>query len=199
MKNRKEDIKKIMEVSGEVRRVVFQTDAEYVQMVGGKEAVRRLQEETGKLGYPINYNNIQATEWAPIGLRVVSLLAAQNAFNWGEKEIYTMGKSAPKHSFLAKTMMRYFFSPQQSIKETPKYWSKHYTVGEFEVVEFHEKKKFFIFRLKNFNIHPIMCHYLKGYFLTVCGFIVKSEQMEINEEKCIFRGDPYHEFIVKWQ
>jgi len=195
----KEEIKKLMEIEGEVRGVVFQTDAEYVRLKKGEEGLKILKEKTKELGYPIEYEQIKTMDWYPVGLRVVSLLAAKEAFNWGNEEIWDMGNSAPKYSFIVKLLLKYFLSLRRSLEETSTYWRKHYTVGDLEFVELNEEKKYFILRLKNFKLHPILCTYLTGYFHRFGQYVIKGEKITIEETKCMFKGDPYHEFLGRWE
>jgi len=194
-----EEIKKIMEVEGKVRGVVFQTDAEYVRLKKGEEGLKTLEKKTKEFGYPIDYDQVKTMEWYPVGLRVISLLAAKEAFNWGEKEIWDMGNSAPKYSFIVKMLMKYFLSARRSFQESPKYWIKHYNIGKLEAQEFNEKEKYLILRLHNFKIHPILCTYYLGYYLRIAQYVIRSEKITIEETKCMFKGDPYHEFKIKWE
>lgn len=195
----KEEIKKIMETPGKARGVVFQTDAEYVRGKKGEKGLKLLKDETKKLGYPIDYKKISVTEWYPLGLRVVSLLAAQKVFGWREEEIKKMGEAAPKHSFIVKILAKAFLSLKKSIRESPKYWRKHYTVGELSIPELNEKEKYLILRIEEFKAHPILCTYLTGYFITMIKFVLKSRKINSTEIKCVFKGDPYHEYLIRWE
>jgi hypothetical protein len=194
-----EEIKKLIESRGKVRGVVFQTDAEYVRQKKGEEGLKALEKKTKELGYPIDYDRIKTMDWYSLGGRVVSLLAAKEVFNWGNKEIDDMGNSAPKYSFVVKMLLKYFLSLRRSLEEVPTYWAKHYTVGELEFIELDEEKKYYIIRLKNFKIHPILCTYLVGYFRRFSQYVIKSKKITVEETKCMFKGDPYHEFVGRWE
>lgn len=194
----KEEIKKVMEVEGKVIGAVFKTDAEYVREKKGPEGLKTLKKATEELGYPINYDQIKNTEWYPVGLRAVSLLAAKKAFNLGDKEIYDMGKCAPNYSFIVRMLMKSFISPKKIFESSPGYWSKHLTTGSLEAVKIDEKEKYAITRVKDFKVHPILCTYFTGYWSGIVKFGVKSEKLNTVETKCMFKGDPYHEFITRW-
>lgn len=197
---KKEDIRKIMEIPGKVRGAVFRTDAEYVREKKGEKGLKLLKDETKKLGYPIDYEKISVTEWYPLGLRVVSLLAAQKAFAWRKEETKNMGEAAPKYSFIVKILVKHFLTLKKSIKESPEYWRKHYTVGELSIPEFNEKEKYVILRIEEFKAHPILCTYLAGFFITMIKFVMKSrKKIKSAEIKCVFKGDPYHEYLIKWE
>lgn len=195
----KEEIKKLIEVEGKVRGVVFQTDATYVRLKKGEGGLKAVEKKTKELGWPIDYAGVKTMDWYPIGLRVLSLLTIKETFNWGDKEIYDMGDSAPKYSFIVKMLLKYFLSIRRSMEESPTYWAKHYTVGKLEFIELDEEKRYYIIRLKNFKIHPILCLYLTGYFHRISLYTIKSGKITIEEVKCMFKGDPYHEFIGKWE
>src|SRR3989339_1363022 len=97
-----EEIERIVQMKGLARGAVFRTDFEYVQSKEGKSGVEKLEQAMEKLGCKIAYENIQNTEWLPVGLRIVSVLVAKDLFSWEDKEIFTMGYIAPKNSFLVK-------------------------------------------------------------------------------------------------
>jgi hypothetical protein len=191
-----EELIEIAQKKGEVRGVVFCTDAEYVRRHEGEEALQRIEQEVEKMGYPIHYNEMKATGWYPIGLRAISLLATRKALNWDDEQIREMGRNAPKYSIITKLMLRYFASPKTIVNKVGTYWRKHYSLGSLEgkVID-----RSAILHLKDFAIHPILCTYLQGYFICVLGMIVgQTEKLSIEETKCIYRGDEYHEFVFKW-
>jgi len=196
----KEEIKKILEIAGKARGAVFQTDARYVLEKKGKKGLEILKEEIKKTGQPISYDEkISATSWYPLSWRVLSLLTIQRIFNWGEKEIFEMGTQAPKYSFIVKALLKYFVSLEKTFTESAKYWEEHYSVGKLGASEIDIKGKHLVLCLKDFKTHPILCPYFKGYFKAVAQFSVKTEKMTIKETKCMFRGDPYHEFVIDWE
>ena len=195
----KEEIKKLAAIKGKVRGQVFLTDIGYIKEKKGREGVRLLKEKIAEWGNPIDYEKAEALKWYPVGLRVISLLAIKEVFGWGDKEIFALGSNAPKFSLIVKVLMRYFLSVQKTFKEGSKYWEKHYSVGALEPVEYNKKEKYFILRLKDFKIHPILCSYYAGYFLRIGQYVQRSEKMTIEETKCMFKGDSYHEFIIRWE
>jgi hypothetical protein len=194
-----EEIKELMEIKGEVRGQVFTTDFRYIKEAKGEQGIKLLKERLAELGIPIDYEKIETTKWYPLRLRVISLLAIKEVFNFNDKDIENMGRIAPKLSFIVKTLMRTFSSVERSFKETTDYWEKHYSVGRLTPSEIDMKKKHAFFNLKNFKVHPILCLYLMGYFYTIAEFILKSKKITIQETKCPFRGDNYHEFSTKWE
>lgn len=195
----KEEVKKLMEIPGKARGAVFQTDAEYVREKKGEKGILMVKEELKKIDCPIDYEIIKATSWHPVGLRAVSLLVIQKVFNWSDKEIEDMGNTAPKYSFIVGLLMKYFLSFPMTYKKSPAYWKEHYTAGELEAPDYDLKKKYYIIRLKDFKIHPILCAYLGGYFMRIGQFVLKGINFKAKETKCMFKGDIYHEYLVRWE
>lgn len=198
-------IKEISKIKGETRGTVFYTDARYVLNKKGEAGLKELRKKLKEyLDEDIYDKGIKSTGWYPLWWRVLSLLLIKDVFNWGEEEIFEMGFSAPKHSFIVKTVLRYFISIEKTFQESRKYWEKHYSVGRLETPEINVEKKHLTIHLIDFKVHPILCIYLKGYFKAIAVLVVKSEKMRIKETKCVFDNDysdkeNYHEFIINWE
>lgn len=197
-KTTKEEIQRLTNIPGKVRGQVFVTDLAYVKEKKGEEGASLLKKKIDEWGIPIDYEKVKIAEWYPVGLRVVSLLAIKEAFDWGDEEIKDLGNCAPKYSFIVKILMKYFLSIERTFRESPKYWTKHYNVGELENYEIDEKEKYIILRLKNFKIHPILCVYYLGYYLRIAQYVVENEKITIEETKCMFKGDDCHEYFIRW-
>jgi len=193
-----EEIKKLIKIPGKVRGQVFITDLGYVREKKGEEGVRLLKKKIREWGVPIDYEKAKPLEWYSVGLRAISLLALKEVFGWGDKEIFDLGNCAPKFSFIVKMLMKYLLSPKKTFQESPRYWKKHYNIGKLEAHEFNDKEKYFVLHLKDFKINPILCTYLSGYYLRIAQYGIKSEKITIEETKCMHKGDPYHEFIIRW-
>ncbi len=194
-----EEAQKIMEVPGRAGRGVFATEAQHIRAEKGEKGLLSVEKKIEELGFPLNYGQIKTMEWYPLGLRVLSLLCAKEVFSWGDEEIKEMGRSAPKYSFIVKMVLKYFSSLQRTFMETTKYWERHYSVGRLEPGELREKEKWCTIRLKGFKIHPVLCNYFNGYFFTFVHYVIRSEEMEIKETKCMFKGDSWHEFLFTWK
>src|SRR4030042_447969 len=143
----KEELEKLLKTKGEVRGAVFQTDAKYILEKKGEEGLKKLEERVKSLGYPIDYREAKATGWYPFGLRIISLLLIKDTFGWSDSEIREMGKTAPKFSFIVKFLFKIFGSTRRLVKEIPRFWKEHYTIGEMETVKFEEKGKELIVHL----------------------------------------------------
>ena len=194
---KKEELENLAKIKGEVRGVVFQTDAKYVLAKEGEEGLKKVEEKIRDLGYKIDYRNTKAMDWRPLGLRVISLLVIQSVFNWSTSEIREMGKTAPKFSFVVKFLFKLFAPLSKLVKELPRFWKEHYTVGEMEVADFDEKNKRLVLLLKEFEVHPIFCLYLEGYIERTLSFTVT--EVATKETKCMSKGGPYHEYTSTWE
>lgn len=192
--------KKLMEIKGEVRGVTLGIDRDYVLKEKGEEGLKKVEEELEKLGFPIKYKEINTLGYYPLGLRALSLLAIKQVFNFNDQKIQEIGFFATKVSLIIKFFIKYVFSFQRVFfRESPKIWREHWTIGELIPVELNEEKKYAILQLKDFDLHPIYCTFLKGYLPGLFSLIVKSSKITCQETKCTFREDEFHEYLIKWQ
>jgi len=170
--------------------------------LGGTEGVKKLKEELKNFGYSIKFKEINPLDWYPVGLRTLGLLILKKLFNLKDDDFIEMGVRAVAFSFILKFFFKYFLSRETVFKHVADYWRKHYTCGRLEPAEFHEeeegRKGYFIIRLHDFKIHPIYCKFFLGYFLQVSK-LLGGGNATIEETKCIFKGDHYDEFLVKWK
>lgn len=194
----KEFAKKLVETKGEARGINFKTDWEVVLSKYGQEGLKKLEEKMAELGYPLKYEEIETMGFYPVGLDALSILSIREVFDLDDRELKELGAAAVKFSLFLKILIKYFPSLQLLAKEAPKMWQKHYSIGELEVVETNEKEKRAILRIKNFGFHPAQCINLQGYFSKILQMAVKAP-VTCEETRCTFRGDDYHEFLIKWK
>lgn len=196
----KEVAQKLMEIKGEARGGTLKIDMEYILKEKGEEGLKKVEGELEKLGYPIKYKEINTLGYSPVGLRAISLLVIKKVFNFDNEKIKEIGLFGTKISLILKFFIKYVFSFQKVFfQESPKIWREHWTIGELVPVELNEEKKYAILRLKDFNLHPIYCRFLEGYLPGLFQLMVKIPQITCEETKCFFRGDEYHEYLIKWQ
>lgn len=200
LKNRitKKEVKKIMEIPGKARGAAFRDMAKYIRGKRGDEELKRLEKEMENLGYPFDFSKAKKMEWYPIGLGALSYTILERVLNWDDKKFIDLGDNVPKLSFTAKLFMRFFRSPRAVFGLAPKYWRKRYTIGSMESAEWNEKEKYAVLRLKDFKVHPAHCTILLG-FLRRMAQLGGAKNITVEENKCMFKGDPYHEFIVRWR
>ena len=196
----KEYIQKLIEIRGKIGGTPFKTDMEFVLKEKGEEGLKKLEEELEKLGHPIKYKEIKSMEFYPAGLRALSLLAIKKTFGFDDKKIEEMGFFAVKVSFFVKLLLKYYISPEKVFFEkAPRLWSKQVTDGELVPIEFNKEKKQAVVKLININLHPVYCRYLQGYMSGILKMLIVTEKVTCQETKCAFRGDEYHEYLIKWE
>ncbi len=188
----------LMDQDGEVRGTVFKTDERFVLSKGGENGLReveaRIKEVTGR---DFKYGGVDSSEFYPIGLRVISLLAISEVFRMVESEIREMGSAAPKVSTTVRLFTRYFLSLEKMFDQVSAIWSRHYTKGELEALEMDEKGRSFTLKLNEFKGHPSLCIYLSGYFSRIAEMVVNGDVM-VEEVECPFVDGKSHTFKAKW-
>lgn len=194
----KKEIEKLTKIKGNVRGEGILTDVKYVRYRKGEEGVKLLEKRLEELDYPLRLKEIRPMGWYPVWMDVLNILVIKEVFNWSDKDILKMGSFAARVSFLVRMLMKYFISAKKSFEESPKYWSTNFDFGELEAHEFNEKEKYIVFRLRKYKSHPIMCVVIVGYILQMTKYVLKSKKVTIKETKCVFKGDPYHEFTIRW-
>ena len=199
MDNLKEEADELMKIEGNVKGVVFRTHASYIRDKEGEKGLRLVEEKMKELGYPVKFSEVEPFRWYRESQTILVILVAKEIFHWRDSDVFDMGNAAPKYSLIVKLLMKYFLSPKTTLRESPKYWMKHYDFGMLEVHEYNEKEKRMSVRIKEYKTHPIVCIFHKGYFLHIAQYVIKSQKIGIEETKCVYRGDPFHEYTVTWK
>ena len=175
----------------------LRVDWDFIIEKKGKQGLKKIEDKMEKLGYPLKHKDIKPMAFYPIGMAVISLLLIQETFNFNKKDIEEWGYAAVKFSFFVKIFMKYFGSLKSISSQVSNIWRKHYTIGDLEMPDFSKEKRYVILRLKNFKLHPIFCNIYLGYFSRVTKMVIK-QPAKCKETKCMFKGDPYHEFLITW-
>lgn len=195
----KETIKKLMAIKGETRGFNLKHDGEYILTKKGPEGLKKVEKQLALWGYPIKYKKIKSMDFFPAGLRALSLLAIQEVFGWGDKEIREVCAFHPKTPLVTRLLVKFFYSIPTILEKSSEGWRRYWTVGELRTSAFSEKEKYAVLRLEGFDLHPVFCRCVEGYFQSMAQMVVKSPKITCQETKCPFKGDKYHEFLVKWQ
>jgi len=195
----KKEADRLTAIPGNVRGVVFLVNSEYIRQRGGEESVKQIERRLKELGHPFLFKDVKPMEYYPEGLSVLIILLAKELLNLNDEDIFEMGKAAPKLSFFIKILTKHFLSIKKCFEESPGYWQKHFDFGRMEIVELNEAEKYAIFRVRDYKFHPLMCVYHRGYFLQIAQLAVGRQTVTIEETKCMFRGEPYHEYIIRWK
>ena len=193
----KEEFNQLMKLEGEVRGMSVKSYGDYILKEKGEKGLKTLEEAITKAGYPIKYRGIRKMNFYPLGLEALTLLGIKRIFNFGKKEIQEMAKFQAKFSVLIRLFVKHFVSLEKAAKAVPNMWRSYYSGGDLKVVKLDQEKGVMILRLENFRLLPEHCHDLTGYFPTISQLIIKRP-VSCEETKCSFRGDDYHEFLMKW-
>jgi hypothetical protein len=194
------DAKELMQKPGRTKGSELITFANYIRDLKGEEGLRAVEKKMAEAGCPFRFDEVKEMgQWYPEYVNVLAILTAKHVFNWSKEDVFNFGYNSPKYSFLLKIFVKYFTSFKMVFEGAPKYWRKFLDVGEIEATEFNEEKKYLILQLRDYMFHPIMCDYFAGYFLKIAENSVKSQKVKIEEVKCSYRGDPYHEYFISWE
>jgi len=193
----KEEVDELIKIKGKTKGLSLRDHCTYILNEKGEEGLRKLEEEMEKCGYPIKYKKIKTMGFYPLGLEGLVLLIIKRLFNFSDEKIKEMAVRQAKISILIRLFTKSFLSIKKAAVLVPKMWKTIYTVGRAEVAEINEKEKYAVLIIKDFSITPIYCLYLIGYFSTLLQLIV-GKKVTCEETKCIYRGDEYHEFLLKW-
>ena len=191
-----EKLKELMKIEGGVRGESIQADLEFIRNEVGEEGLEKLERELKKLGSPIDYKNIRALDFYPLGWQAIMMVCTEKLFGFDEEKFWKWGRFLEK-SLLVRLFVRHFVSIERAAKEAPRMWRHNLTVGDLKVIGLDKEKKNLILRLENFTILPYYCHALRGYFSSVVQMVIGGEVL-CEERKCVFRGDEYHEFVLRW-
>lgn len=194
----KETVEELKKIQGEVRGLTFIGEREYIISRFGKEKLKLIEKRLKELDVPLKYSQIKDFDFYPVGWRAISLLVVKEVCGLGNEGIKDLCFSEPRFSLVVKLFARYLLTPEKALKKAPEFWREYFTIGDLFLKEFNEKEGRAIFQLKNFKLHPDYCHCLEGYIKGVVKLVVMSDKVECKETKCVFRGDPYHEFLAQW-
>lgn len=189
-----------MKMEGNVRGEVIIANALYIKEKRGEQGLVELENALKELGYPIEFKTVKPLEWYSEALTSLTVIAAKEIFSWSDNDIFDMGRSAPKISLIViKLFLKYLVSVRRIFEMAPVYWKKYFDTGNLEPVEINEEKKFIIIRVRDHHYHPLICTYEAGYFLGIIQLTGRLSGSTITETNCEFRGDPFHEYVLRWQ
>ncbi len=182
-------------MQGKCRIGTLLPNLEYIHAKRGEEGVQIVLKGLAEKGYPLDFRDMPAMDWVDIEVRRQFLYAVTESLGWNEEKVRDMGEKAVKLSFIVRNFIGLFMNIKKIFNTAPQMWQKHYSVGTLTTRWYKEGKGSVI--LKDFDLDPLMCVYLTGYFAGVGKLAEKS--LRVEEIKCTFRGDKYHEFLIEWR
>jgi hypothetical protein len=193
-----ESINRLKRFPGKVRGEIFLNHAEFIKEKEGKGGLKRLEEKLKDLDIPVNFKKINSLNWMSEGLSSSVILVAKDIFYFEEKNIFEMGRSAPRFSLGLKMLVKNVILPRRLFEESPVYWKNLFDFGFIDPVDFNEDLQQATLRIHEYKTHPLLCIYHAGYIKGLSEFILKSEEVTVEETKCVYRGDEYDEYKIKW-
>jgi len=156
-----------------------------------------LEAKMAELGCPIKYKELKPMKFYPLGIEALTLILIKKLFGFDEKKFEEMGRFNSQTSLIIRLFLKYFGSLKMLAKQAPTMWKNYYSLGSLEVTEVNEKERYVILKIKNFKLHPLHCLTHRAYFANIVKMVVKKPVV-CEETKCPFRGDDYHEFVLRW-
>ncbi len=194
----KETINKLKERGGNIKGEALLSDIEALTKIRDKKSVDIVLENMREMGEKIDLKEIKSSEWYPEYLLSSFIIVSYQFLGLTEKDIFEWGRTATKVSFIAKIILRHLVSIDKAFEECSNYWRKNYDFGNLVPVEMNSKDKYAVVRITDYLSDPLICTFHAGYFKGILEFILPSEKIEIKEERCIHRGDSYHEYLISW-
>ncbi len=197
-KETKKEIKRLMQIEGDVKGEVLRASLKYLEDKTGKQGIKKIEEGLSSAGYPLKYNEIDSFKWYKEAYSVSIYLLCLEVLGWTEKDIREMGENAPRLAPFIVMFLNKFVSVNSVFKESSTYWRKHLNFGDIIPLEIDEEKKRIRFKLEGYKFNPITDYYLSGYFLGILRFCIRSKQITIEQTKSVYKDDPYNEYLVLW-
>ena len=193
----KEKALELMKLTGEVRGLALKSHREFVLKEKGEEGLEKLEKYLSEIGCPLKNKEISPMKFYPIGIEIIDLLAIKQLFGFNKDKFIEIGSFSAKMSLILRLFMKYFVSMKLVANQSPIMWRKYYSIGQLTVTEYNEEDNYIVLRVENLNLHPLHCLHLMGYFSSVVKMVVKNP-VTCEETSCVYNGDPYHEFLLKW-
>jgi len=188
----------IMQKKGNSRGEVFKSYSDCFKSSQGQDLINGIEKKLQELNYPLEFKKIKSLDWLPEAYSELIMLILEREYNWKKEDFFNLGQEAPKFSFIIRTLMRHFSSPERVLKEASGSWKRYFDFGELTVGEYSEKDKFVHLELRDYDKGPLMCIYLAGYILRIAKLTIKGIDIRIKETKCIYQGDNHHEYLIEW-
>ena len=189
----------IMLTEGNVKGETILNNIDYIKGEEGDDVVNAIFEEMKKISYPLEFDKINQHKWYQESYNVLINLIMKNSFLWKDDDIFNSGRGAAKISFFLRTMIRHLVSPTALANKASSYWGKQLDFGSLNVVEANENDKKMIIRVEGYNKSSASCIYQAGYFFELIGYSLKdTKNLQIEETKCIYAGDSFHEYTITW-
>jgi len=198
----KEEVERIKNIKGEVRGLALKNYGRYILQEHKKEGLKKLEETSQALGCPIKYDEIRATSFYPLWWSFLTFAIIKKLFNYDEEKFQEMGRFCFKLPNLLRLWLQYLMSLDKAAESAPKMYKTMLTAGKLTVPDYSKEQKYVIIRMEDYPVYPIdtpriYCNFLIGYYCTAIQ-IVTGKKVTGEEINCVYKGDRYHDFMLKW-
>lgn len=198
-KKLKEVADNVMNIDGNIKGVAILNNIIYIKNKKGDEAVEIISKTLNEVGYPLDFKKINEYEPYKESYNVLINLIMKDVFKWNDDDIFNSGRGAAKISPILKSIIQYLLSPTLLINNANKYWQRQLDFGKINVIDCNEEDRRIIIGVEGYNKSSVSCIYQAGYFIETVGFAVKEKSnLEIEETKCVYAGDEFHEYTITW-
>ncbi len=197
IKDLEKTAEELLSAEGKVKGEVFLNHAQYIKRKEGKKGLEKVEKRMAELGAPIKLEEIKSLQWKNVGIDDLLVLVCVEQFNWSKEDVREMGYFTSKISFVTKTLARYLVSREKVLKEVSRYWRNYYDFGSAKAKEV--GKDYAVIEVKGYKSHPLICHLFTGYMRGMSQFLSKNKEVEIEEIKCMHKGDDSHQFKISWK
>jgi len=193
-----ESLERMEKTTGNVKGDAINLHVKYIKYKEGEESLEKVEKKMRELGCSLDFNKINRFDWYPVFLVDLIVITSKEIFNWSNEDVFKMGMSAPRTSFVLRLFSKHISSVENLFKNASYIWERYFDSGKIEPVKIGDD--FIIIRMKGYEVHPLICQqYYCGYFLSLVKMCLPGKKVGIEETKCFFREDPYHEYLIKWE
>ena len=195
----KKEVADLKDLKGHDRGAALKFLVDYINRKYGDNAADQVINELKKFGFQIpDADKLNNMSWIPVNIPPLFTLSAAKLFNWENKDVFELGKNMATLNFATRILVRYFISPEKTLTLAAKNWQKYIDIGQATITSYDKIKKEIIVKLEGYKTHPIICLHFQALFAQVIRTAIGCEKVNFRETKCMFSGDPYHEFVFNW-
>lgn len=195
-------IERLRKMEGKIRGCCLKSMVDFLLGSEKKKFLPDIQNKLAEYGFEEDLREVRTLTWYPVSYIIASLFSFYEVLDWGEEEIKQAGRNCPKSSaqivFRISTSI-YVISLEKAFTMLPSAWKKLVNFGSLKGFELNKKEKYLTARIRDFHVHPLYCKFIEGFGEGLGKVLIRSEKISCEERKCDFRGDPYHEFVVRWE
>lgn len=196
----KKELEEIKKIEGKARGALFRNDFDFVERKEGSEKMRILRKRMRELGCQeeeIYQNKVKNFSWYPLRCHVLFLAILHWEMSWTEDDIFNLGHHGPKASLIFKAFPKYVLDLEKVFSKSDMYWKKNYSPGSIRMEEFNHQEKYVVFRLDDFQLHPLEFRAISGYMVGMMNLLSKEKNVRVKRIKCRDKEN-CHKFMLTW-